>query len=80
MENINDLLTPRYLEFAHKIIELFEQKDCIEWDLRENSADMDNITYNSCLHDLHTIEVDGQAEVVAWEKWKKERWENNTDS
>jgi hypothetical protein len=78
MENIDDLMTPRYQEFAEAIMHLYMEKDDLEYCLQED-PNLDVVTYNGILSDLSQVRRSVQKVLNEWEEWKKKRLENTTD-
>jgi hypothetical protein len=78
MENVDDLMTPRFQEFAEAIMHLYLEKDDLEYCLMED-ADMDAQTYNGILSDLAQVRLSAQRVLNEWEDWKKMRLKNTTD-
>lgn len=78
MENIDDLLTHRFQQFAEEIMCLYDEKEDLEYTLMEDT-NLDGETYNSILIDLAAVRVNAQRVLKEWEDWKKLRLENTTD-
>jgi predicted nucleotidyltransferase len=77
MENVDDLLTHRFQQFAEEIMYLCDEKEDLEYTLREDG--LDALTYNEVVRDLAAVRVNAQRVLNEWEDWKKKRLENTTD-
>ncbi len=74
MEDINILLSDRYVEFANSIIDLFKQKKLIEEQLASNAAE-----YNTLVISLYKIKNQVYKAQDKFESWKKECLSNLGD-
>lgn len=77
MENIDDLLTHRFQQFAEEIMYLCDEKEDLEYELKQPDLDLE--TYNGILTDLAKVRINAQKVLDGYEAWKKLRLANTTD-
>ncbi len=74
MEDVNLLLTDKYVEFARRIVELLNQKKLIEEELNQNRGE-----YNALVTALWSLRTQAAKAQEEFEAWKKECLSNCGD-